>query len=258
MTSSRATERVPQHEARLLARTRWRLVALSAMSRSSSWSSSVPCCTRSSRASWLRSRRRNCGVEPMPSRPLYPRLSRVAISEALLSRRATPAGSGLPFDIIVAPDAAAPGFLFGGPASGTIAFVLGSDGLPLGLVGSRLETMSPDSPLRGPVPDAVQAALHDGSVSVRETEVLGVPVRVYTAPLEVEPAAVVQIVATAPPSCGRSRSHCSSCSSAASPRPLPPLHSAGSTRDAHSCPSATRFAASGSSQPTRAMSCARR
>jgi signal transduction histidine kinase len=105
------------------------------------------------------------------------------------------AGDGLPLGIIVAPDAAAPGFLFGGPTSGTIAFVLGQDGLPIGL-----DDLAFDIPAgmtdarRGPDPDAVEAALARGASTLRETAVLGVPVRVYTAPLSTDPALVVQVV----------------------------------------------------------------
>ena len=48
--------------------------------------------------------------------------------------------------------------------------------------------------LRGPVPQAVQVAVRDGAATMQETEVIGVPVRAYTAPIGGDQAAVVQVV----------------------------------------------------------------
>jgi signal transduction histidine kinase len=192
MTGGHSTEHVPAHEARLLSRTRWRLVALSAAS--------------------------TLVVLVILGTVLYAVIARqlAADSEAQLRRRAeiiatigtidrirapfrdalTSVRDDLPLGIIIAPDAAAPGFLFGGPTSGTIAFVLGSDGLPVGLDALPFEIPAAMlEPLRGPDPEAVQAAIDAGRTTMRETEALGVPVRAYTAPLRLDPALVVQVVA---------------------------------------------------------------
>ena len=128
-------------------------------------------------------------------------MSQLPIPDGLVARPSATPGEGFPFDIMVAPEAAAPGFLFGGPTSGTIAFVLDADGLPLGMaaqVGAGPDASPlPDrfaARLRGPVPQAVQVAVRDGAATMQETEIIGVPVRAYTAPIGGDQAAVVQVV----------------------------------------------------------------
>ena len=79
----------------------------------------------------------------------------------------------LPLGLRIVRDAAQPGFQIGGPATGTIAVVIGEGGLPEGLGGLD--------------PDAVEAALRRGESTLRESVMAmfdDAPVRTYTTPFE--------------------------------------------------------------------------
>jgi signal transduction histidine kinase len=87
----------------------------------------------------------------------------------------SPVLDGAPLGLTIAPDAAAPGLLFGGPVSGTIAFVTDSTRIPGGI--------------EGPDPDALQKALSGGGSTMRETVVPMVqdpPIRVFTTSMELD------------------------------------------------------------------------
>lgn len=109
-----------------------------------------------------------------------------ADSEALLRTRADimvrvgsttaislPSARDLLVGMRVVRDAALPGFQIGGPATGTIAFIVGGDGSPFG-----------DA---GPDPTGIADALGPGVSTMRETVLErfdGVPVRAFTVPLD--------------------------------------------------------------------------
>ena len=202
MTGGRpATEPVPPNEARLLTRTRWRLVALSA----ASTLIVLVVLERPLRGRRSSARSRLGGAAPPLCRGH--RRDRAAPHEPAADPRRT---GGAP----VRHPGRGLSLRHHGRARGGRArlplrrsdvrddrlrprcgWLAARDGCPIG-AGPDASPL-PDrfaARLRGPVPQAVQVAVRDGAATMQETGILGVPVRAYTAPIGGDQAAVVQVV----------------------------------------------------------------
>jgi two-component system sensor histidine kinase CiaH len=87
------------------------------------------------------------------------------------------------FSVKVTDDPGTPGFVFGGATSGTLGVVFATDPSN-GLLPSKIGSLDPNSVLIGSR-EALEAAARDGTTTVEEADVRGIPVRVLTTAVEV-------------------------------------------------------------------------
>ena len=158
----------PRAEGRLLRRTRWRLIA---------WSGG------STLAVLLL-----LGVAIYAAAAASLSASGVTQLQTRLATLLAGAPTGLvmppqkTFSIGVTTDAAEPGAVIGGPASGTIGFFV--DAGVVAPLPTDEKVLSTDQPLQLPIPaDAVQEAITSGNAVVREASIGSTPIRVLVAPI---------------------------------------------------------------------------
>jgi hypothetical protein len=106
-----------------------------------------------------------------------------SLQKAALATELPPALTGRAFSVRVTDDPGTPGFVFGGPTSGTFGVVFAANPTT-GDIPTKIATLDAQSLLVGSR-GALEAAAQRGDTTIEEAEVKGNPVRVLTTAVEV-------------------------------------------------------------------------